>query len=297
MQRNSTYFLLLSLLVTRLGAMEQQQITAAQLDPLGDGISALELLTVNGNDLQIVNAARVSYARHSTAFSEADQAILRRLIESGHETPFEQTFLQYHVRLPIFVARQWMRHRVGVSYNEQSARYTKMEEKFYVPQEWRNKKQEYLNLDAQGKAAADMEAKETYSKAIEAVVQAYEKLLSAGVPRELARGVLPVSLYTQFVFACNMRSLFHFAELRADCHAQWEIQQYAKGMIKLAQPYFPVSVGIWGKKHTCTWLDEQPTIERPLHIQQAEKKRAEDPQTNIVAFFSEITQPAPQQQQ
>ena len=83
-----------------------------------------------------------------------------------------------------------------------------------------------------------MESKDTYSKATEAVVQAYEKLLSAGVPREVARGVLPVSLYTQFVFACNMRSLFHFAELRADCHAQWEIQQYAKGMIKLAQPYF-----------------------------------------------------------
>jgi thymidylate synthase (FAD) len=277
--------------------MEPQQLMDIQrLDPLGNGLSSLELLQVNGNDLQIVNAARVSYARHSEKFSDADQRILTTLISSGHETPFEQTFLQYRVKLPLFVARQWMRHRVGVSYNEQSARYTKMAEEFYIPKKWRNISKQYSELDEQGRATVDAEAQATYSIALKAASQAYEQLLSLGVPRELARGVLPVSLYTQFVFACNMRSLFHFVSLRADSHAQWEIQQYAKGMMKLAQPYFPVSIDIWCKIHEVNWLDEKPVIEKPLPEQPAEKKAKAAPEAQIVAFFSEATQLEQQQQ-
>jgi thymidylate synthase (FAD) len=264
MRSNTAHFLLLSLLATNVSAMEQvQQATNTRLDPLGDGISSLELLTSNGDDLQIVNAARVSYARHSTTFSDADKRILTTLISSGHETPFEQTFLQYHVRLPLFVARQWMRHRVGVSYNEQSARYTQMEEEFYIPANWRNNSTSYKQLDKEKQDQTDAVARATYTKALETSMTAYRNLLAASVPKELARGVLPVSLYTQFVFACNVRSLFHFVKLRADSHAQWEIQQYAKGLLQLARTHFPVSIDIWCRIHNVTWLDEKPALEMP----------------------------------
>ena len=243
---------LFSALLSPLLAMEPA--TEKSLDPLGDGRSSLSLLRFSGSDLDIVNAARVSYNRHSEKFSEADEKILTTLISSGHETPFEQTFLQFHVKLPIFVARQWMRHRVGVSYNEQSARYTKMTQEFYIPREWRSTSAEYKSLGEKEHAQADAATRSVYESTIAQCSQAYEKLLAMGVVKELARGVLPVSLYTQFVFACNMRSLFHFSELRADSHAQWEIQQYAKGMMKLALPHFPHSVGIWCKAHNVTWL-------------------------------------------
>ena len=269
MQNMTTHFLLVSFLVTPLCAMEIQEQTLSRLDPLGDGISSLELSQVNGDDLQIVNAARVSYARHSEKFSEADQRILTQLISSGHESPFEQTFLQYHVKLPIFVARQWMRHRVGVSYNEQSARYTKMKEEFYVPTDLRIKSEYHTSLEPKQREERHDILRSEYTKAVQAAAKTYDNLLAMGVPRELARGVLPVSLYTQFVFACNMRSLFHFVGLRADSHAQWEIQQYAKGMLKLAQKHFPASVAIWCNTNKVPWLDEKPAEEKP-----AEKKEA-----------------------
>lgn len=266
MYSNSTFFLILSLTVAPILAMEQQD--AITLDPLGDGKSSLELLRFSGSDLDIVNAARVSYGKQSEAFSEADQRILTMLITSGHETPFEQTLLQYRVKLPIFVARQWMRHRVGVSYNELSARYTHMKDEFYIPTQWRNKSSYYHGLGEKEREATDSVIRANYTKALEEASKAYESILAVGVPRELARGVLPVSLYTNFVFACNMRSLFHFIELRADSNAQWEIQQYAKDMLKLAQPHFPVSIDIWSKKHNIKWLNEKPSEGKPLEEKQ-----------------------------
>lgn len=253
--KSSIKALFFSVFCCELLAMESNP--ARLLDPLGDGKSSLTLLRSSGTDLDIVNAARVSYNKHSDAFCEADKKILTTLIQSGHETPFEQTFLQFHVKLPIFVARQWMRHRVGVSYNEQSARYTHMEQEFYIPAEWRISDSKYRTCSEQEKLVTDDQARSIYANALSACSQAYEALLKKGVPRELARGVLPVSLYTQFVFACNMRSLFHFAQLRADSHAQWEIQQYAKGMMKLARADFPYSVDIWCKTHNIPWLEEQ----------------------------------------
>jgi thymidylate synthase (FAD) len=239
------------------------------LDPLQDGLSSLRLLEASGSDLGIVNSARVSYNRESKAFSEADGKILDTLIAHGHETPFEQTFLQFHVKLPIFVARQWMRHRIGVSYNEQSARYTQMKDEFYIPREWRVASRDALATQPE-KA---QEFKTAYRHALEVSMQTYKQLIEAGIARELARGVLPVSLYTQFVFSCNMRSLFHFAALRADSHAQWEIQQYAKGMIQLARTHFPRSIDTWCRIKKATFLNpEQTPMEQPAQEKSSEAK-------------------------
>lgn len=217
------------------------------LDPLHDKKSSITLLEVAGSDLSIANAARVSYKRHNDVASDSDAKLIESLLRNQHETPFEQTFLQFHVRLPIFVARQWMRHRIGVSYNEQSARYTTMAHEFYVPQ-WRA--QSEISADVANKLGAD------YEQQLAACSSMYDTLLGAGIKKELARCILPVSLYTQFVFGCNMRSLLHFAQLRADSHAQWEIQQYAKAMIRLAYKHFPITIEKWCAQHNIAWLTE-----------------------------------------
>lgn len=199
-------------------------------DPLEDNKSSIELIDHAGTDLGIANAARVSYGRHNESESACDKTLIEFLLKNKHETPFEQTFLQFNIKAPIFVVRQWMRHRIGVSYNEKSARYTRMDLEFYIPK-------------------VTQEQTTCFDETVAFCSKSYHNLLDQGVSKERARCVLPVSLYTNFVFACNLRSLFHFIELRTDSHAQWEIQQYAKTMLVIANKHFPVSVGIWKNLH------------------------------------------------
>jgi thymidylate synthase (FAD) len=213
-----------------------------QMDPLNDGISSIKLTEYAGSDLSVVNAARTSYKSHSEQIGPKDISLLELLIKEGHKTPFEMTFLQFLVKAPQFVVKQWMRHRIGVSYNEQSARYTKIELQFYIPKQ-------LIVHDEQDEAATlkNEYLTQEYQKALSACSASYELLIDAGVRRELARCVLPFSFYTTFYFCCNLTSLFHFVELRADSHAQWEVQQYAKAMLQLARPHFPHSIDLWCK--------------------------------------------------
>ena len=102
-----------------------------KIDPLNDGLSSLELVRVSGSDLDVVNAARVSYSRESKQFDVRDEKLIHYLLSHCHTSPFEHTHLVYHVKLPLFIARQWMRHRVGVSYNEVSGRYSQISLEFY----------------------------------------------------------------------------------------------------------------------------------------------------------------------
>jgi thymidylate synthase (FAD) len=206
------------------------------MDPLADTISSLSLENYAGSDLSIVNAARISYKGHSDSLEEKDICLLENMIVNEHKTPFEQTFLQFRVKAPIFVTRQWMRHRIGVSYNEVSARYSKMDQEFYIPKS----------------IEAIPEQKEKYKKIIESCSLTYQQLLDSGIKREEARCVLPVSLYTTFYFGCNLNSLFHFAQLRYDKHAQWEIQQYARCILLLARDKFPYSINFWCKNRNIT---------------------------------------------
>jgi len=215
------------------------------IDPLGDKTSSLSLLRSSGSDLDVVNAARVSFGGMSDTFGKRDEKLIHYLLAHKHTSPFEHTHLVFHVKLPIFIARQWMRHRIGVSYNEVSARYTKVPLEFYVPQKWRVADM----ANKQGSQEADIpegqDCFDFYQKLLEAAGKTYDILLKAGVARELARGVLPQCTYTQFIFTCNLVSLFHFVKLRYDEHAQWEIQQYAKGMLELARSKFPISIDTW----------------------------------------------------
>lgn len=220
-------------------------MSTTHIDPLNDGTSSLALVRASGSDLDVVNAARVSYGSYCETMSPRDEKLIWYLISHQHTSPFEHTQLVFRVKAPIYVIRQWMRHRVGVSYNEISGRYVELPLEFYTPQQWRIQDPK----NKQGSLPADIDhdghLKELYTQAITTATASYKALLEAGVCRELARGVLPVCTYSEFIFTCNLISLFHFVKLRADSHAQWEIQTYARGMLELARPHFPVSIQSW----------------------------------------------------
>lgn len=217
-------------------------------DPLCDGISSIELEAIHGTDLDICNGARVSYGKKIDTFGDNDRKLIAYLIKHQHTSPLEHNMIRFRIRCPIFVARQWMRHRVGVSYNEISYRYAKAKGDFYIPEKWRyqdtNNKQgstgEFQNPDLTLK----------YKDIVEQCVQFYEAMIELGVCREQARGILPVSLYTEFIFTCNLNSLFHFVKLRISSEAQYEIRQYAKFMINAVKDNFPVAIEEW-KKYNC----------------------------------------------
>jgi len=212
--------------------IKQEDISLTVLDK-----GFVRLSDFMGGDLRAVQSARVTFGSVSKG-DDRDKKLIEYLLAHAHFTPFEHCVFQFHVKCPIFVARQWMRHRWG-SYNEVSARYTEVKDEFYVPQSFRaqdNKnKQGSISSDSldQAKLLAD------YSAAIEASFTAYRKLIDAGVAREMARLTLPVSQYTQFYWTVNARSLFNFLALRADAHAQAEIRAYAEAIIEIFRQKMP----------------------------------------------------------
>jgi len=220
------------------------QYIVDQLDPLKDGISALVLTKVSGSDIDIVNAARVSYGKTIGQMSERDSRLIAFLVRHNHTSPFEHNQLSFRVKTPLFVARQWMRHRMN-SYNEISYRYVKAPLEFYVPPSWRY--QDAVNKQSSQGAFQNNELTHLYQEHIKASYLIYEKLLEQGVARELARATLPLCTYTEFIFTCNLHSLMHFLQLRLDPGAQYEIRQFALGLLALATPHFPIALGEWKK--------------------------------------------------
>jgi len=212
------------------------------LDPLGDGISSVILVRISGSDVDVVNAARVSYGNFVIEVKERDKKLIKFLMEHQHTSPFEHNQLSFRIKAPLFIARQWMRHRMN-SYNEISYRYVKAPVEFYSPPKWRY--QDTKNKQASIGSFDNNEFKQRYHDAIKKSIETYEYLLTNGLCRELARGVLPLCTYTQFIFTCNLHSLMHFMKLRLDAGAQYEIRQYAQALLALALPHFPVSLGEW----------------------------------------------------
>lgn len=213
-----------------------------QLAELGV-LGSMELLDVMGDDLSIVNAARVSYAGSSNDFDPIkDKKLIKFLAKHKHWTPFEQNSLKFRVKCPIYIARQWMKHRCWV-FNEISARYTVFDNTIYKPDEFRQ--QATKNKQASDAANEELDqdkASEIYSKTAQIAIDAYNELLELGVCREQARGILPVGSHTEFVTTVNLRNYMHWYILRAPSDAQWEIQQYAKASIELVKQKFPVAI-------------------------------------------------------
>jgi len=217
-----------------------------RIDPLQDGISGVTLIRVSGSDIDIVNAARVSYGKFTAQISEKDTKLIKFLLEHKHDTPFEHNQLSFRIKAPIFVVRQWMRHRMN-SYNEISYRYVQSALEFYIPHEWRF--QDKVNKQASAGAFLDDELKEKYLHALSIASKTYEELIAGGVSRELARSVLPLCTYTEFIYTCNLRSLMHFLELRLHQGAQKEIQLFAHALLHRALAHFPIALAEWKVLH------------------------------------------------
>lgn len=197
----------------------------------------VRLVDFMGGDNRVVTSARVTFAGESKG-DERDKKLISYLLEHAHLSPFEHSVFQLHVKCPIFVARQWMRHRWG-SYNEVSARYTKVSDEFFIPQSFRAQD----THNKQGSISADTLPQEellaVYNAALEQSYAAYTKLIDAGVAREMARMLLPVGQYTQFYWTVNARSLMNFLSLRADAHAQAEIRDYADALLGVLHEKMP----------------------------------------------------------
>jgi thymidylate synthase (FAD) len=195
------------------------------------------------DDLSVVNGARVSFARHKTEMDDSDAGLIRFLMRERHGTPFEHNSFRFHIRAPIFVAREWFRHRVG-SFNEFSMRYAKATDDFYVPEPDDVRSQvgkpgaysfEPVEPDVAATTREEMRA------IYEAAFSAYERLVELGVARELARSVLPVGAYTEFYWTVNARALMNFLSLRNSETAQREIRRYAEACERFLEERMPVT--------------------------------------------------------
>jgi thymidylate synthase (FAD) len=195
------------------------------------------------DDLSVANGARVSFARHKTELDSSDEGLIRFLMRDRHGTPFEHNAFRFHIRCPLFVAREWFRHRVG-SFNEFSMRYAKATDDFYVPEPDDVRSQvgkpgayTFEPVDAELAGETRQALREVYDHAY----ATYERLVEAGVARELARLAIPVGAYTEFYWTVNARSLMNFVSLRAAETAQREIRRYAEAVEAFFAEKMPVT--------------------------------------------------------
>ncbi len=222
---------------------EAEQIIDQPVPVLDKGF--VRLVDYMGSDARIVQAARVSYGEGTKTFRE-DKGLIDYLLRNQHTSPFEQVHLTFHCKMPIFVARQWVRHRTA-KLNEISGRYSVMKDEFYVPEPDAVAFQSTDNK--QGRSSPDQVPEEMKAKVRTVLEQGqkqsyseYEALLDDGVARELARINLPLSLYTEWYWTMDLHNLFHFLALRLDPHAQLEIRVYAEAVLKLVRAVAPVAV-------------------------------------------------------
>jgi thymidylate synthase (FAD) len=193
----------------------------------------------------IVQMARVSYGSGTKSFRE-DLGLVKYLLENDHTSPFEGVVLKFHIKMPIFVARQWVRHRTA-SINEYSARYSVVEDSFYIPKiERLNSQSETNKQGSSGEVILEADNVELMIKQhSEKSYELYEKLLEKGLSRELSRMVLPVNVYTEMYWVMNLHNLLKFLRLRMDSHAQYEIQVFANAIYDILSEIAPNIMEIW----------------------------------------------------
>ena len=255
-----------------------EEILYQPLEVLDHGF--VRVVDYMGDDAAIVQAARVSYGR-GTKRTRDDQGLINYLMRNAHTSPFEMCEIKLHVKLPIFVARQWIRHRMA-NVNEYSARYSVLDREFYIPEGDQLATQSATNNQGRGetgageqltlgpvpapgtgaqrsprrKTARERSAETQRTRAIEVETQRvqesmsadaqrsfdqYDSLLTAGFARELARIGLPLSTYTQWYWKTDLHNLLHFLALRGDAHAQWEIQEYARVILDIVERWVPLT--------------------------------------------------------
>lgn len=208
----------------------------------------IRVIDYMGDDAAIVQAARVSYGAGTKHVSN-DEGLIRYLMRHWHSTPFEMCEIKLHVKLPVFVARQWIRHRTA-NVNEYSARYSILDREFYVPAPEQLAAQSTVNNQGRGAVLEGEEAArvlEILKRDAGQAFDSYEAMLSQdgqqGLARELARMNLPMNTYTQWYWKTDLHNLFHFLRLRADAHAQYEIRVYAEAIAACVKDWVPLAYG------------------------------------------------------
>jgi thymidylate synthase (FAD) len=222
-------------------AVTTQVIPENSIPVLDHGFVRLD--AAMADDLSVVNGARVSFARHKDELDDADAGLIRFLMRDRHGTPFEHNAFRFHIRCPIFVAREWFRHRIG-SFNEFSMRYAKATDEFYIPAA-EDVRSQVGKPGAYSFEPVEPELAERTREELQAVYEAayatYTRLVDEGVARELARSVLPVGAYTEFYWTVNARALMNFVSLRAAESAQREIRRYAEACEQFLAAKMPIT--------------------------------------------------------
>lgn len=220
---------------------EAEEILDKEIRVLDKGF--IRLVDYMGGDARIVQSARVSYGEGTKTVRE-DGALIDYLLRHQHTSPFEQVILTFHVKLPIFVARQWIRHRTA-RVNEISGRYSIMKNECYLPAPEDVAFQSQDNKQGRSEAAVSPETVERVRSVIQEsqndAFEAYEGLIEENIARELARINLPLSTYTEWYWQIDLHNLFHFLRLRCDSHAQKEIRVYAEAMLDICRKVAPLA--------------------------------------------------------
>ena len=210
--------------------------------PIGNA-GFVELLETFGSDLTVVNAARVSFAKESLDFNEKDAGLIKYLAKHKHDSPFFHPQLRFRLRMPIFIAREWFRHQVGLTRNEVSQRYVDTRPECWVPEPCQIRQRDVSVK--QGSSPDPIEDANDVHKIIkdhmDGCVAVYEHLLGKNVAPEVARCVLPQSMFTEFIETGSLAAYARLYKLRTDPHAQKEIRDYAEQIGQLIAPHFPVA--------------------------------------------------------
>jgi len=227
--------------MARIIVEEAEALLDQQIPVLDKGF--VRLVDYMGGDSRIVQSARVSYGEGTKSY-RADRGLIHYLMKNWHTSPFEQVQLTFHTKMPIFVARQWVRHRTA-RLNEISGRYSIMKAEFYVPEPEQIRLQSESNKQGRSDECVPIEEAlqiiERFEKEQREVYGHYQELLDANVARELARSNLPISLYTEWYWQIDLHNLFHFLRLRLDAHAQYEIRVYAEALAQCAKAVAPIA--------------------------------------------------------
>lgn len=227
--------------MNRISIQKADELLGKEFKVLNHGF--VRLVDYMGGDESIVQAARVSYGKGTKTVSE-DRTLIRYLMRHQHTTPFEMVEFKFHVKLPIFVARQWIRHRTA-NVNEYSGRYSIMPEEFYLPEESAIKYQSKSNKQGRDSDEVPPEIRkrvlEILTTGQRSSFEGYQEMLDYDIARELARINLPLSLYTQWYWKIDLHNLLHFLKLRLDKHAQYEIRCYAEKIAEIVKIVVPLA--------------------------------------------------------
>lgn len=214
----------------------------------------IEVVDKLGSDLTVVNSARVSFGKRKTIFDDSDRKLVKFLAKHKHWSPFRHLVVQFHIKAPEFVMRQWYKHVVGIettssyatkdhAWNEISGRYVPVTD-YYSPSNWR-RQSENNKQASEGSIEEQGEADKIFNDVMKSITDHYEKLLSLGVAKEQARLILPLNQYTEVYWTASFQAIMNFIELRDEATAQWEIRQYAIALKNLMLEIYPETVKIW----------------------------------------------------